>query len=197
MVDNDTINRIADEESRRSFMKKGALATVGVGAMASGTAAAQNGQQDETDRVADSLEEGEGWKALLFVDNFHPAGQFTIVSDVIDWVPNYGEINGSWFSDYNTRQIRWQNTDEVVSLFVAQDADIGEFDPNLGFVTDDDDDANQPQLYEMNREWTWTPLDDSSRLITVNVSPVSEEEEDAIFENEDWWQEPGTGGNQG
>lgn len=109
-----------------------------------------------------------------------------MVSDVVDWVPNYGAINGSWFSDYNTRQIRWQNTDKVVSLFVAQDANIGEYDENLGFVTDDDDDANQPQLYEINREWTWTPLDDSSRLITVNVSPVSEEEEDAIFENEDW-----------
>lgn len=94
-------------------------------------------------------------------------------------MPDYGEIDGSWFSDYNTRQIRWQNTDEVVPLFVAQDAPVGQFDEDLGFVTD----ANRPQLYEMNEEWA--PFSDSSRLLTVNVSPVSEKEENDVLQNED------------
>lgn len=123
MTDDNTIFDITGDETRRSFIKKGTAVTVGLGAMASGAASAQEGQQDETDRVADGLEKQEqGWKALIFVDAFHSAGRFTIVSDVVEWVPNYGEIKGSWFSDYNTRHIRWQNSDDVVPLFVAQDA---------------------------------------------------------------------------
>lgn len=55
-------------------------------------------------------------------------------------------------------------------LFVAQDAFVGQFDENRGFVTDDDDDANQPRLYKMNKERV--PFSDSSRLLTVNVSPA-------------------------
>ena len=189
MRDN-TLDHLMGNETRRSFMKKGALTTVGVGAMASGAATAQENQQD--DLVAGDLD--DDWKALIFVDNFHPNARFTFVSGVVNWVPNYGDVQDSWFSDYNTYQIRWLNTDEVVSLFVAQDANIGEYDEDLGFIPDADDDSNQPQLFEMNREWT--PFDDNQRLITVNASPVDEEEEDAILENEDWWQEPETGGNQ-
>lgn len=197
MVGNNAVDRTKDGETRRSFMKKGTVATVGVGAMASGAASAQEGQRDETDRVADGLEkQEEGWKALIFVDGFHSAGQFTIVSDVVDWVPNYGEIDGSWFSDYNTRQIRWQNTGEVVPLFVAQDAPVGQFDEEIGFVTDPND-AHRPQLYEMNKEWA--PFSDSSRLLTVNVNPVSEDEADDALRNEDWWatDEGGSGGSDG
>lgn len=196
MVGNNAVDRTEDGETRRSFMKKGAVATVGVGAVASGAASAQEGQRDETDRVADGLEkQEEGWKAVIFVDGFHSAGRFTIVSGVIDWVPDYGEIDGSWFSDYNTRQIRWQNTDEVVPLFVAQDAPVGEYDENLGFVTDGD--ANRPKLYEMNEEWV--PFDDNSRLLTVNVNPVSEDEAGDVLRNEDWWatDEGGSGGSDG
>jgi hypothetical protein len=100
--------------------------------------------------------------------------------------PNYGDVRDSFFSDYNTYQIRWLNTDEVVPLFVAQDAPIGQYDEELGFITDEDDDPNQPQVYEMDREYT--PFGDNERLITVNASPVSEDEEDAILDNQDWWQ---------
>lgn len=184
MTDDNTISDMTGDETRRSFIKKGAVATVGLGATASGVASAQEGQQDETDRVADGLQkQEEGWKALIFVDAFQSAGQFTIVSDVVEWVPNYGEIKGSWFSDYNTRHIRWQNSDNLVPLFVAQDAPIDPFNDGLGFV-DDPDDPNRPQLYEMNKEWA--PFGDNSRLLTVNVNPVSEEEEKDL-QNEDWW----------
>lgn len=184
MTDDNTISDMTGDETRRSFIKKGAVATVGLGATASGVASAQEGQQDETDRVADGLQkQEEGWKALIFVDAFQSAGQFTIVSDVVEWVPNYGEIKGSWFSDYNTRHIRWQNSDNLVPLFVAQDAPIDPFNDGLGFV-DDPDDPNRPQLYEMNKEWA--PFGDNSRLLTVNVNPVSEEGEKDL-QNEDWW----------
>lgn len=177
------------ESTRRSFMKTGAtgvagavLATTGVG-----TAVAQD------DGILD-----EGWKALIFADNFHPEARFTFVSGVVEWTPNYGDVQDSWFTDYDTYQIRWLNTDEVVPLFVAQDVNIGEYDEDLGFIPDvDGDDQNQPQLFEMNEEWT--PFSDNQRLITVNVSPVPEDEENQILENEDWWQDVGdeeTPGNE-
>lgn len=167
------------DRARRSFLKKGALAMSALTVGASGTAIAQ-----EDDGVFGDLD--DAWKALIQADNFHPNAQFTFVSGVIEWSPNYGNVQDSWFSDYNTYQIRWLNTDEIVPLYVAQDANIGEYDEELGFIPDADDDQNQPQLFEMNQEWT--PLSDNNRLITVNASPVTEEEEDGILENQDWWQ---------
>lgn len=184
---------IISEETRRSFMKKGAVATAGAAA-ASGVATAQdddNGNDDD-DIVAGGLD--KDWKALTFVDNFHPNGQFTFVSGVVEWVPNYGDVTDSWFSEYNTMMIRWINTDEVVPLFVAQDANVGEYDEDLGFIPDVDDDPNQPQLFQMNREWT--PFGDNERLITVNVSPIGEDMEDARLATEEWWQSGNGGGTE-
>lgn len=164
-------------DSRRSFIKKGALATGALALGASGNAAAQRGSGQFED---------EGWQALTFIDNFHPNARFSFVSGVVEWVPNYGDVRDSFFTDYNTYQIRWLNTDEVVPLFVAEDADIGEYDSDLGFVPDADDDPDQPQLYQMNQEWT--PFGDNERLITVNANPVNEDDEDDILETQDWWQ---------
>lgn len=183
-TNSDPFDSIAD--SRRSFLKKGAVATGGLALGSSGTAMAQRVQDD--DELLD-----EGWKALIFISNYHPQARFTFVSGVIEWVPNYGDVRDSFFSDYNTYQIRWLNTDEVVPLFVAEDAPINDndYDDDLGFITDEDDDPNQPQLYEMDREYT--PFGDNERLITVNASPVGEDEEDRILETEDWWRESGGG----
>ena len=178
--DNDTIDRLLGGETRRSFIKKSAVATVGASALGSGVGAAQDGGDGELT---------EGWKALISGDNFHPQGRFTFVSGVVEWTPTYGDVQDSWFSDYNTRMIRWLNTNQTVPMFVAQSANIGEYDEELGFVADVDDDQNQPQLFEVNQEWT--PFGDNPQLVTVNASPVAEEEEDEILQNEDWWQ---TGG---
>lgn len=188
MTDEDTPRVNSGASSRRSFMKKGAASAVSVALVGSGldTVVAQD------DGILD-----EGWKALIFADNFHPQARFTFVSGVIEWNPNYGDVRDSLFTDFDTYQIRWLNTDEIVPLFVAQDANIGEYDENLGFIPDADDDADQPQLFEMEKEWT--PFGDNPRLITVNASPVAEDEEDEILENEDWWREGGaetTPGNE-
>lgn len=174
--ENETLlNRIAD--SRREFMKKGALATGALALGASGTGAAQQDDDGALD---------EGWEALIFIDNFHPNARFTFVSGVVEWVPNYGDVRDTFFTDYNTYHIRWLNTDEVVPLFVAEDAPIGEYDSDLGFIPDEDDDPNQPQLYQMNREYA--PFGDNERLIEINANPVGEDEEDQILDTEDWWQ---------
>lgn len=187
--DDRLLDSIVSDETRRSFMKKGAVATAGTAA-ATGVASAQDDGDD-----GDGGGLTEGWKGLIFIDNFHPEARFAIVSGVVEWVPNYGEVQDNWFADYNTRLIRWLNTDEVVPLFVAQDANVGEFDDGLGFVTDVDDDANQPQLFEMNKEFTL--FGDSQRLVTVNASPVGEQEEDSILENDDWWEDDGGGNESG
>lgn len=173
------IQRLLGDETRRSFLKKSAAATVAASAVGSGVGAAQVGDLDDE------------WKALIFADNFHPEARFTFVSGVVEWTPNYGDVSDSWFTDYDTRMIRWLNTDETVPLFVAQGANVGEYDDDLGFVTDADD-QNQPQLFEMNREWT--PFGDNPRLVTVNAGPVDEETEDRILENDDWWQTDGGDG---
>jgi len=186
MTDNDPslLERITDE-SRRSFLKKSAVATAGVGAAATGTASAQDGDDD----IGANWFENE-WKGLVFPQSFYPEARFTFVSGVVEWTPNYGDVQDSWFSDYNTRMIRWLNSGEQDQLFVAEDANIGEYDEELGFIPDQDgDDSDQPQVFEIRPEWA--PFGDNQDLITVNFSPAEEETENQILDADDWWQNGG------
>ncbi|HMB51341.1 MAG TPA: twin-arginine translocation signal domain-containing protein [Natronoarchaeum rubrum] len=199
MTDNDPslLERITDE-SRRSFLKKSAVATAGVGAAATGTASAQDGDDD----IGANWFENE-WKGLVFPQSFYPEARFTFVSGVVEWTPNYGDVQDSWFSDYNTRMIRWLNSGEQDQLFVAEDANIGEYDEELGFIPDQDgDDSDQPQVFEIRPEWA--PFGDNQDLITVNFSPAEEETENQILDADDWWQDQqdavdanGNGGGNG
>lgn len=187
MSDDNLFESLVDDESRRSFMKKGAAATTAAAIGGAGVVSAHQGQ-NEGENGGEGGDGGvldEGWKALTFVNNFHPRATFAFVSGVTEWVPNYGPVQAGWFSEYNTRLVRWQNTGEVTPLFVAEDAQIGSFNEDLGFVTDANDDDNQPQLFEVNKEWT--PFSEDPRLVTMNVSPVGEEEEDRILQDDDWW----------
>lgn len=183
-----------DSDARRSFMKKGALAT---GALALGSAGTATAQDDD----GIDLDEAGG-KALITVDNFHPRGRFVFVSGVLDWNPSIPDVDDSIWSQYNTYQIRWLGTNEIVPLWVAQDADVGEYDQDEGFVPDvgDDADEGQPQAWEMNQQWT--PLGDNDAMITVQFGPVDEDQEDAILDNDQWWgddedDETPTGGGAG
>lgn len=177
---------------RRSFLRTVSAATAGAALVGTGasTAIAQDGD-DGDDGLLD-----EGWKGLIFADNFHPGARFVFVSGVVEWTPSYGDVRDSWFADYNTRMIRWLNTDEVVPLYLAEEADVGDYDSDLGFVTDADDDPEQPQVFEMSQEWS--PFSDNPRLVTLNVNPVDEDDEDAILDTDDWWQageDDGAAGN--
>lgn len=175
--------RTVSDESRRSFLKKSAVATVGASAAASGVASAQD----------DGANEGP-WKALVFQTNFYPEARFTFISDVLEWNPNYGGIDDSWFSDYNMRMIRWLNTGEHRQIFVADDADVGQFDDDLGFVVDDQD-QDQPQVYEVSPEAS--VFEDDPKLATIEFSPVEEEAEDQLLASDDWWQDQQDGGVTG
>ncbi|NHN46285.1 twin-arginine translocation signal domain-containing protein [Halostella sp. JP-L12] len=178
MTDDSLLERIADDETRRSFIKKSAVTTAGTGLALSGTASAQ-----DDDAGSGGLD--DDWKALIQASNFHPEGKFAIVSGVVSWTPNYGDIQDSFFSDYNTRMIRWQNTGEVVPLWAAEEANLGSFDGDRGFVSDAHDDQDQPQLFQMNKEWT--PFGDNPELVTVKVSPVNEDDEDSLLDVDEWF----------
>lgn len=184
MTDNNTYlpDGVFSSESRRSFLKKSAIATASVSAASSGAVSAQDGGGDI----------GEGpWKALIFQNDFHPNARFTIISKIIDWNPNYAGIDDSWFSNYNTRMIRWLNTGEHAQLFVANNAEVGQYDGDLGFITDDQE-QNQPQVYEVSPEWSL--FEDDPRLATINFGPVEEQTEDQILGTDGWWQDQqGTG----
>lgn len=187
--------RIVADESRRTFLKKSVVATAGASAAASGVASAQDYDEERPGPL-----EG-AWEALIFQNNFHPEARFAIVSDTIDWSPNYGGIDDSWFTGYNTRMIRWLNTGEHVQLFVADEADIGQYDVSLGYVPNLKDGSDRPLVYEVSPEWS--PFDDDPRLTTINFSPVEAEIETQLLEGDDWWRnqqetipdDESTGGN--
>lgn len=183
MANETTLERLVGDETRRDVIKKGAAVTAAAGLGATGVASAQDGGG------ADGGNLDESWKALIGVQDFNPNARFTFVSGVVDWTPTYGDMQDSWFSDYNTRMIRYLNEGQTVPLHVAQDANIGNYDEDLGFVVHPGDDSNQPQVFQMNQEWT--PFGDNPNLLTVKCSPVAEDQEDNLLENEGWWQETG------
>lgn len=103
------LNGIA-EESRRSFMKKGALASGGLalGLSSAGSGLAQDGGN------------GNQMRGLMFADQFNPAARFEVVSQPIDWAPvDEGdefeddflfeqEAGEAVFANYETRVIQYE-----------------------------------------------------------------------------------------
>lgn len=179
-------------DSRRSFVKKSAVTASALALGATGSAAAQDeAAGGETETGANPFDNGEGGgEAIVQVSSFHPDAQFTFVSGVIDWTPDVPAVSDDVWDSYNTYQIRWLNTNQIVPIWVEQDATLGEYDEGLGYVPDDQD-PTQPQLYEMDQEWEL--FDEGNDLVEVTFSTVPEEEEDQILENDDWWQDDDVG----
>ncbi|NUB92748.1 hypothetical protein HTZ84_03265 [Haloterrigena sp. SYSU A558-1] len=171
--------RTVSDESRRTFLEKGVVVTAVASAAASGVTSAQ-----EDDEERPGVLEG-AWEGLIFQNDFHPEARFAIVSDTLDWSPNYGGIDDSWFTGYNTRTIRWLNTGEHVQLFVADEADIGQYDVSLGYVPNQEEGSDRPLVFEVSPEWS--PFDNDPRLTAINFSPVEEEIETRLLEGDDWW----------
>lgn len=171
----------SSDETRRSFMKKGAAATVGTVA-ASGMASAQlDGGNETTTTPTDGGTTGgtggETWEALLPASSFYPNAQFAVVSDTIESVPSYGDLQNV-LTDYNMRLIRWQNTGEIAPLFVSQDVDVGQFDQDLGFVT------------AGGAGGTETPIEGGNETTTT-----TEEEDGALVGDNETTTEGGLGAN--
>ena len=199
------IREALGETSRRSALKKGGLLalTGGVLGASSGTAAAQADDGDEFDE--DLFVENQEMEGLIFRDQWEPNNLFTIASPVLDFEPDVNEVEDNVWSNYNSRMIRILGTDEHVLFFPENDAALGPFDDNFGYIVDDDfvnestgeiivdgdpidddggvDDSElrqlRPTIYAWNRESTI--FGDSDNLLSVKFSPIPENKEQAAW----------------
>ncbi|NHN60878.1 MULTISPECIES: twin-arginine translocation signal domain-containing protein [Halorussus] len=131
MTDNDSILGGLADESRRSFMKKSAIASGGLatGLSGAGTVAAQDGGNQD----------GNVMRGVMFSTQFHPRAQFEIVSESIDWAPLENEENdfltdandellfddAAVFANFNTRVVNYQvGRQSWALLFVQESANV-------------------------------------------------------------------------
>lgn len=191
------ITELLDDQSRRSVLKKGAV-SVGALSLGAGAATAQSGEEGTNggNQTGTDGEDGLGdefQKALMYVGQARPGSRFVITSPVIDWTPQIEEIRDNIWSNYNTRVARYLNTDEQVMFWVAQEAELPEFDEQVGYVVDAEGDTSQggtpqPEVYQFHTEWS--PFGDAA-FVTVNFAPVGEDEEDDFLDLDDWWLDDG------
>lgn len=136
-------------------MKKGALASGGLalGVTGIGSAAAQDG---------DGVNYDAEYKALMYNWDFRPRARFRVVSDVLRYNPREeGVTEGSYWSEYNTRLIKYENTNEQVLFFPAHDAEV-----------------QKGQLYSLGREFSLFADDvDDSGVMSASFSPVREDDQ--------------------
>jgi hypothetical protein len=178
--DNDLLESFMDGSTRRSVLKTGTLATAGL-ALGTGTATAQD---DDGDVVGNQ----EWDKAIMPVSQFHPASRFVITSPVIRWQPNVSAIQDNVWSEYNTRTIRYLNTNETSLFWQSHRAEVPEFNDQAGFVVDAEgetgpNDTPQPEVFRMRSEGSF--LGDSG-YVTVQFTPVGEDEQQDLLDD-DWW----------
>lgn len=179
--DQNLLDRLTDDSTRRSVLKKGALATAGAGlaGISTGGAAAQV----EDDGVVDDQE----WdKGIISTGQFQPRGRFIITSPVLRWNPRVEEIRDNVWSEYNTRLIRYLNTNDIVPFWQAHEAEVPDFNEQAGYVVDDEGDTFQdgtvqPEVFRMNAD---ASLFGDSGYLTVQFTPVGEDEEEALFDDE-------------
>ncbi|WP_436928545.1 hypothetical protein [Halosimplex halobium] len=175
-------------ETRRSILKKGALATGAAAGLAGcaaldgeeGPAAETETDGDGTDVLGDGTDTDDGTetdgdgavaggrgKALMFADAFRAGAQFRVTSPVIEQQPEVeGVEDGSVWSDYNTRVVEYVNTEEDVLLFPAHDAEVTE-----------------GRVYELHDNFTWLS-DDAGDQGVVDVR-FSELDQERVFDPDD------------
>lgn len=190
----------------------------GVAGSAVGSVTAQDGE--DSDPFDDDLfVSEEAMKGLMWRDHWHPDDLFTIASPIIETNPDIEEVNDNIWSGYNTRIIRYLDSDEHVLMFVANDAAVGPFDDAFGYVVDDDfvenneivvggsplgDDGGvdnqelqqlRPTVYALNRETNL--FGDTENLVTVEFSPIPDDQEQAVWDEYGDEFDFGTGASQG
>ncbi|WP_323172858.1 hypothetical protein [Natrialba sp. PRR66] len=119
--------------SRRSVVQTGSLL---LGALASGSigatrVSAQSGSSSESEPEAEPESEAEpDFQARLYGNDFYPAARFRVVSSSLEYKPAVSVQEGETFlgdlywSDYDTRLIRYENTQERVLFFPPFEADL-------------------------------------------------------------------------
>lgn len=143
-------------------------------------------QNDDDDDVLDDQE----WdKAIMQTNAFRPRAKFIITSPVLQWVPNAEDIRDNVWSEYNTRAIRYLGDPNRYFWWQAQEAEVPNFNQDAGYVVDAEGDTGpnntpQPEVFRMRDE---SSLFGDEGFMTVNFTPVGEDEEDALLEQDDWW----------
>lgn len=153
---------LSSTESRRSFLKKGVLASgVGVGLAGCSQIRGPLEGADESDSATETDDGDGGGKALMFNSEFRGGAQFRVVSPVIEQHPKVeGVQEGNVWSDYNTRILEYLNVDEDVTFFPAHDAQVQE-----------------GQVYELHENFTLFADDTNDEgIIDVEFTPVGEDE---------------------
>lgn len=124
-----------DQESRRWFVKAGALTS---GALALGLSGGAAAQQTETPTAAPP---GEGdWRsAIMFADEFHAGAVFRVSSPELEGLPQLD--NQDALGLRSVRIVEYFNTNEENYLFLPADAQVQEgglyvFDDALAPVSD-------------------------------------------------------------
>lgn len=164
-----------ESDARRSFMKKGVLASGGLALGLSGLVSGQEGNsttqegnststQEETPTATPAGEGGNGGKALMFNDEFRPGAQFRVTSPVLEQNPDVeGVQEGDIWSEYNTRTIQYLNTNEQVTFFPAHDAEV-----------------QQGNVYELHNEFSLFADEMADEgVMSVSFEPVGED--DVLF----------------
>lgn len=186
MTDNSQTLRRA--ESRRSFIRRGVIAS-GAALGVPGAVAAQEGDTDDDgdDEDTDSTPRDDWIDGLVFRKAFRPEGRFAFVSGPLDRKPDADAVNDSRWADYVTFRIRWIDTGEVDLLFAAEENldDIGEYVERFGFVPDRDDDPRQPQVWMMNDDFS--PFGFDETVVSIDFRPITEDEEDDLLDDDGWW----------
>lgn len=175
-----------DDESRRSFLRKGAFAsgTLALGSSAVGTVAAQ---EDDDDAFVN--DEAESISAAMFSTAFRPGGRFIITSPVVDWTPDVQQNIAGQFENFNTRVIQYVDTNEQVLFFQAQDAEVPPYNEDAGFVVDNDQefgigDTVQPEIYTFGYDQEVFGGQNRQGLISVTARPLEEDAEEDVFTDE-------------
>lgn len=174
-------DRIVDDSTRRSFMRKGALTTAAAGLAASGTVAAQVDEDD------DELVDDNQLRIAMFQSDFRGRGRFILTSDVIEWTPDVPANLGGTLTGFNTHIGTYLNTAERFLIFIAQKADLGGvFDEDAGYFVDEeefdgDDGFLEPAVYELENRFSY--YEGTDRIITAYAYPVEDDEGGDLFED--------------
>lgn len=182
MTENDNlIDRLTGESSRRSFMKKSAIASGGLalGMSGAGSVGAQDGQN------------GNAMRGLMFNSQFHPRARFQIISQQIDWAPVETDQNGDdfltdenddllfsdadVFGNFNTRVINYQiGRQSWGLLFVHEQANVQQgqvYELSPAFEPFGRDDFQQFGITDVNDD-VITDAGNELGLVTVQFSPA-------------------------
>ena len=143
----------ADSLSRRTMLKRGAVAASALCVGGAGVGGAAGQEESPT-----------GMRAMMYLDQVYPLARFRVISPSLDWTPAFESLPENVprpiNENYQTRMIQYRNTNERVLFFPRADVQIDRSTTYAltnarGFAADDTDES-------------------IGRVVQVRFSPASE-----------------------